>query len=124
MLCGRGRSNGELRSEEVRDKSSWRRFRTAASENQSVRGKPGLRRFNSLMRYKANRAGIWRAVQVTMQGRPDHRRDHKRQEHDRNNDAPACLFIGLSYGSLQISYPLVNPVYSIVDSALYRNRTG
>jgi hypothetical protein len=76
------------------------------------------------MRYKTDGAGIWRAVQVTMQGRPDHRRDHKRQEHDRNNDAPACLFIGLSCGSLQISYPLVNPVYSIFDSALYRNRTG
>ena len=76
------------------------------------------------MRYKADGAGIWRAVQVTMQDRPDHRRDHKRQKHDRYNDAPAGLFIGLSCDSLQIPYPLVNPIYSIVDSVLYRNRLG
>lgn len=106
MLCGGGRSNGDLRGEEIRNKSGWRRLRAAPGGNHNVCGKPGLRRFNSLMRHKAYRAGIWRAVQVTMRSWPDHRRDHKRQQRDRNNDAPAYLLIGLFSLSLQNTHPL------------------
>jgi hypothetical protein len=91
-LAGRG-ARGDMPVGGVRREAIVLKFRPRPCGNQNSSPDANYWRFDGLMAYMTDRAGVSRKISMVMPNLSHRHPDHKREEHYRENEMPNPFFI-------------------------------